>query len=99
MTRRTPTRALIPLVAGILATLVGLLAGDAVRQYACGGGGGRWQAAARSCLLPPGVEEPVLAGPAAYLLAVPVGAATVLVLWRTFTFFATGRHRRPHPPA
>jgi hypothetical protein len=40
-----------------------------------------------------------MAGPLAYLVAVPVGALTILLLWRTYTFIATGRHRRPHPPA
>ena len=98
MTRQT-TRALIPLLAGVLAMLVGLLGGDLLRRYACTGAGGSWLAAARDCRLPAGVAEPGLAGPFAYLLAVPIGAVTLVVLWRTYTFFATGRHRRPAPPA
>jgi hypothetical protein len=63
-----------------------------VRANACAGAGGEWMEGVRRCAMPGGAPEPStwrssLAGAA-------VGVVTLVVLWRTFTFFAArGRAR------
>lgn len=94
---RPRTRLLVPLLIGVLATLTALLAGDFLRRDACLGAGGSWQAVERSCTLPTGAGRPWMAGSLAYLATAPLGLLAAVFLWRTYTFFASGRavHRIP----
>ncbi len=85
-------RGLAALLAGIAASLVGLMTASWLRQRACVGAGGDWLEGLRACALPGGLPEPSpwrssLAGAAAAVV-------TLVVLWRTYTFFAD-RGRRP----
>lgn len=89
-------RRLAALLAGVAGTLVALLAVTVLRARACRDAGGRWADAARACTLPPGADEPAAA--TAWLLGALAGVAAMLVLWRTYTFFAL-RARTTGAPA
>lgn len=84
-------RGLAALLAGVAASLAALLTSAWLRGRACVGAGGRWVEAERQCALPAGAEAPAMWRSS--LVAALVGMATLLVLWRTFTFFADRRAR------
>ena len=72
------------MLAGIAAMLVALSTATYLRQRACADAGGEWVAAARTCQLAPGRDVPVPV--MAYLLGTLAGFATLMILWRTYTF-------------
>jgi hypothetical protein len=91
-------RSLATMLTGLIATLAALLIAELLRQRACAGGGGRWDVAARGCVLPAGVQPSLLGGMGAYVVAAVVGVLLAVMLWRTYTFFATGGGGRRRPP-
>lgn len=89
-------RRLAALLAGVAGTLVALLSATLLRARACREVGGSWVDAGRRCALPAGGVEPSTT--TAYLLGALAGLAAMLVLWRTYTFFAL-RSRSAGRPA
>jgi hypothetical protein len=97
MNRQTK-RSLATMLTGLIATLAALLLAEIVRQRACTGATGTWNGAARSCSMPTDAPvPPLLAGSGAYLVAIPAAVLLGVVLWRTYTFFASGAGRRRPP--
>ena len=82
-------RGVAALLAGTAASLAALLVATWMRARACVGAGGRWAEATRSCTLPAGVAE--ASTWRSSLVGAVVGVVTLLVLWRTYTFFADRR--------
>lgn len=71
---------------GVAAALVALSVVTLLQARACAKAGGHWIPAARHC------ENPLRGTPSewsAWLLGALAGALTLVVLWRTWTFFAT----------
>jgi hypothetical protein len=91
-------RSLATMLTGLIATLAALLVAQVLRQRACTGATGRWDAAARSCVLPSGATPSWLGGTGAYVVAAVAGVLLAVMLWRTYTFFATGGGGRRQPP-
>jgi hypothetical protein len=91
-------RSLATMLTGLIATLAALLVAEVLRQRGCTGAGGRWDAAARGCVLPSGATLPWLGGVGAWMVAAVVGLLLAVMLWRTYTFFATGGGGRRRPP-
>jgi hypothetical protein len=86
-------RGLAALLAGTAASLAALMIATWMRARSCTGAGGRWVEAARRCELPAGVTAaPVWQSS---LVGAVIGFATLLVLWRTYTYFADRRPRAP----
>jgi hypothetical protein len=86
----SPRRQFIPLLIGIIATLGALAGVDALRENRCLAAGGRWNPAAHSCAMPADASPGFLAGPGAYLLALPLALFIGLMLWR-IVLLVTGR--------
>ena len=82
-------RGVAALLAGTAASLAALLVATWMRARSCVGAGGRWADATRSCTLPAGVAETPMWRSS--LVGAVVGIVTLLVLWRTYTFFADRR--------
>ena len=81
---------------GVAAALIALTVVSILQGRACREAGGHWIASARHC------ENPLRGAPSewsAWLLGALAGAATLVVLWRTWTFFATRAARRGPPSA
>ena len=91
-------RSLATMLTGLIATLGALLVAEVLRQRACTDAGGRWDTAARGCVLPSGVQPSWLGGTGAYVVAAVGGVLLAVMLWRTYTFFATGAGGRRRPP-
>jgi hypothetical protein len=84
-------RGLAALLAGTAASLAALLASTLMRARACANAGGEWMEGVRRCAMPGGAPEPsTWQGLVVGALA---GVTTLVVLWRTFTFFADRRTR------
>ena len=84
-------RGLAALLAGTAASLAALLATTAMRARACADAGGEWMEGVRRCAMPGGAAEPSMSRSA--LVGALVGLATLVTLWRTYTFFAARRAR------
>jgi hypothetical protein len=87
-------RQLAPLLIGVIATVSGLWAAQCSRADACRDAGGRWDAAARACEGAP--SDP---GAIPYAIGLAVGVVLLVVLWRTYTFFALRAAARGRPPS
>ncbi|MDF1503978.1 hypothetical protein [Roseisolibacter sp. H3M3-2] len=85
-------RGLAALLAGTAASLAALLVATLVRSRACANAGGEWMEGVRRCAMPAGAPEPSTWGSS--LAGAAVGIVTLVVLWRTFTFFAARRDAR-----
>jgi hypothetical protein len=94
--RRSALQRLAPLLIGVIASVSGLWAADALRADACADAGGRWDAAARLCAPgAPGTPAPAL-GARPLALAALAAAVIAVVLWRAYTFvLLRGRRARP----
>ena len=84
-------RGLAALLAGTAASLAALLATTVMRARACADAGGEWMEGVRRCAMPGGAPEPAMSRSA--LVGAVVGVATLVTLWRTYTFFAARRAR------
>lgn len=84
-------RGLAAVLAGTAASLAALLVASWMRARACTGAGGEWMDGVRRCAMPGGVAEPTTWRSS--LVGALVGVATLVLLWRTFTFFAERRAR------
>jgi hypothetical protein len=89
-------RGLAALLAGTAASLAALLAATWVRARGCADAGGEWMDGVRRCAMPGGAPEPSTWRGS--LVGAVVGVATLVVLWRTFTFFADRRARGASGP-
>jgi hypothetical protein len=89
-------RRLAALLAGVAGTLVALLSATLLRARACRAAGGSWEDAARRCALAAGTPEPSTLVP--YLLGALAGLVALVVLWRTYTFFALRGMRSGRDP-
>ena len=87
-------RGVAALLAGTAASLTALLVATWMRARSCAAAGGSWVEATRSCTLPAGVTGTPMWRSS--LVGAVVGIATLLVLWRTYTFFADRRARATH---
>ena len=97
MISRHLARQLAPLLIGVIASVSALWVASALRAGACRDAGGRWDAAARSCVAGPGAPAPEV-GARPYLLGGLAGVLLLVVLWRTYTFFALRAAARGGPP-
>lgn len=89
--KRELRQRLAVMLMGVAAALVALTVVSLLQARACAAVEGRWIAAARHC------ELPLRGAPSdrwAWLLGALAGALTLVVLWRTWTFFATRAARR-----
>jgi hypothetical protein len=84
-------RGLAALLAGTAASLAALLVVTLMRARACAGAGGEWMEGVRRCAMPGGAPEP--SSWQGVVVGAIVGIATLVVLWRTFTYFADRRSR------
>jgi hypothetical protein len=85
-------RSLIQLLIGIIATVAGLAALNAIRQDRCLDAGGQWVANARSCVGPDGPLT--VARGSDVLAAIVIGVLLAFMLHRASTF-ARRRSSRP----
>ena len=85
-------RSLIQLLIGIIATMAGLAALNAVRQDRCLDAGGPWPAATRSCVGPDGPLS--VARGSDVIVAIVIGVLLALMLDRASSF-ASRRASRP----
>lgn len=79
-------RGLAALLAGTAASLAALLAATIVRARTCAAAGGEWMEGVRRCAMPDAAPEPATWRSLA--VGAVVGVATLVLLWRTYTFFA-----------
>jgi hypothetical protein len=89
MTRRLNVRAFIPLLIGIMASLVGFLTVSLLRQNRCGDSGGRWNAAERLCTVDGARLD--IAHPTDVIAGVVVAVFLAFMLYRASTFAARYR--------
>lgn len=82
-------RTFIPLLIGIMASLVGFVTISALRQNRCGDSGGRWDAATRLCTLEGAPLD--VASPIDVVAGIAVAIILAFMLHRASTFAA--RHR------
>jgi hypothetical protein len=87
-------RSLIQLLIGIIATIAGLAALNAIRQDRCLDAGGRWMAAARSCVGPSGPLS--VSRGTDVIAAIVIGVLLAFMLMRASTF---ARRRASGPSA
>ena len=84
----------IQLLIGIIATMAGLAALNAVRQDRCLDAGGQWMAATRSCAGPDGPLA--VARGSDVIAAIVIGVLLAFMLYRASTF---ARRRASRPSA
>lgn len=87
-------RQLAALLCGTAAALVALAVATYLRERACVEAGGRWLATRQCELAAAGTPGGAPGGARAYALGALAGLLTLVVLWRTFTFFAMRASRR-----
>lgn len=87
-------RSLIQLLIGIIATMAGLAALNAVRQDRCLDAGGQWTAATRACVGPDGPLS--VARGSDVIVAIAIGVLLAFMLYRASTF---ARRRAARPSA
>ena len=84
-------RSLIPLLIGIIGSIVGFTVVALLRQDRCADGGGTWTASTGTCIAAGG---PINAAQASDLVAgMIVALLMVVVLHRVFTFAARSKRR------
>lgn len=85
-------RSLIQLLIGVIATMAGLAALNAIRQDRCLDAGGQWMAAARSCVGPGG---PLSVARGSDVIAAIVIAVLLAFMLQRASMFARRRASRP----